>query len=83
MDESVAYNLITRGSELARGEAGASEYITGGRNIAFASKLAPTGDIPVGAHEQREAAIAIYLTHRHRGLALLVGSSKNGINLIL
>jgi len=30
----------------------------------------------VGAHEHREAAIAVCLTHRHRGLALLVRSYR-------
>jgi len=36
-------SVITRGSELAREEAGTSAYISGDRTIAFASKLAPTG----------------------------------------
>ena len=35
--------VITNGSELAREEAGTSEYISVGSKIAFASKLVPTG----------------------------------------
>jgi hypothetical protein len=35
-----------------------------------------TAPIPVGAHEQCEAAMAAYQTHRYRGLALLVSSQK-------
>ena len=31
---------------------------------------------PVGAHEQREAAMAAYQTHRYRCLALLVSSYR-------
>ncbi len=47
---------------------------------AIASKLTPTDAehhaIPEGAHEHREAAMASFLTHRHRGLAVLVRSYR-------
>jgi hypothetical protein len=48
----------------------------------LANKFAPTGSASalgtryVGTHEQSEAAIAVGLTHRHRGLAVLVRSYR-------
>ena len=38
-------SMITGGSELAREEAVRFEFLSVGRNIAFASKLAPTEDL--------------------------------------
>jgi len=34
--------------------------------------------IPVGAHEHREAAMAVYQIERYRGLAVLVSSYRKG-----
>jgi hypothetical protein len=51
------------------------------RNLTSASALALNAD-PVGADDQREAAISVCLIHRNRSLPLVVSSYKGRYSLI-
>ena len=47
-----------------------------GMRRGFSLALSRNKHRPVGAHEHRKAAIAVYQTKRHRGLAMLVRSYR-------